>query len=709
MSSCVKATAPGLPIVSPGNAAQLGASRRGEHVNFALYCPGARSVTLAIGAEGKKDALASMPLTGSLHRTGEVWHAAVTPVPWGFWYTYTVVDGFGRNWPDLLDPYASGVDGRNEWGLKAGGDSRRGTIDFEPFDWGEVPRPRLPWRDTVIYEVQVRGFTRHPSANVHQPGTFAGLCQKLPYLKALGVTAIELLPVFDFEEDEGARIDPVTGEKLLNIWGYHPLSFLALKNGFSGGANARDTAGEFKAFVRECHKLELEVILDVVFNHTGEAEPGRPTVSWRGFAERSYYLTNSGDGLTDAGGGLTDTGDRRQSANGRYLDFTGCGNTVNANNPATADLILASLRHWVSEYQVDGFRFDLASVFCRAADGSVDDKPQLITRMVCDPVLADTKLIAEPWDATGFYQVGSFPGAGRFAQWNDRFRDDLRRFVRGDPGFASAVAARLMGSRDLFSRPGDNMWQSVNFVTAHDGFTLRDVVSYSHKHNMRNGEQGRDGSDANHSFNCAEEGPSSDPGINAERDRRVRNLLVLTVLANGTPMLLAGDEFGRTQRGNNNAYCQDNELSWVDWTALESDAGGSLHRFVAMLLAFRRNHPELRRKHFDNDIDSLITRWHGVALDAPDWAHHSHTLAMESDAGNVRSHLIANAFDGPLEFALPPPFSGGWRQVINTARLSPNDMASMLNAEVVATGPGATLQVQRHSIVLLVSSETKTP
>ena len=663
-----------------GAPAPLGAYRSDNGVNFALRAPHAARVSLML-FEGEPDRPTSITdLDPKANRTGHVWHVLITEVTFGFRYAYRVVDQNGQVWPGLLDPYANAIAGRENWGHVADGvPVRTAYIDIPDFDWGESQPPKTPWCETVIYELHVRSYTAADKSTTAMPGTYAALKEKIPYLESLGVTAVELLPIFEFEEDEGARIDPQSGEPLLNTWGYHPLSFVAPKASYAANTALGGASTELKELVKAMHEAGIEVILDVVFNHTGEAEPGRPTYSWRGLDESTYYM--------------------RDSASGRYLDFTGCGNTVNCNHPVTADLIIESLRRWVADYRIDGFRFDLASVLCRGLDGSVLDASPLLDRITKDSVLADTKLIAEPWDATGFYQVGHFPGQGRFAEWNDRFRDDVRRYVRGDPGFTGALASRLAGSQDIFCQPHSDPWQSINFVACHDGFTLLDLVSYSHKHNMRNGEQGRDGTDANWSWNCGEEGETDDQAVMALRQRQMRNLLALTLLSSGTPMLLAGDEFGRTQQGNNNAYCQDNELSWVNWD--QSDEQASLLRFSRELIQFRREHPELRRTCFKASEDQPVIRWHGVLLNRPDWAYHSHTLAMEVQARETKMLLIANSFWEPLRFELPTPMGKGWRRVVDTSLKSPVDFVRV--QEALTLEGEASYQAQPRSVVMLYS------
>lgn len=514
----------------------------------------------------------------------------------------------------MLDPWAKLVTG----------EGRRCAIVVDEFYWNYDQPLNTPLADTVIYEMHVRGFTMHPSSAVTQPGTFAGLTEKIPYLKDLGVTAVELLPVHEYD------VDSAPGG-LTNFWGYQPLAFFAPHSGYAPDGNA---AIEFKKMVRAFHEAGIEIILDVVFNHTAEG-------ALTGIDNSIYYLLDP--------------------ATGRYLDYSGTGNTLNCNHPVVRDMIRSCLRYWVMEMHVDGFRFDLASILGRGQDGSVLLNPPLLESLAHDPILGETKLIAEAWDAAGLYQVGKFPAWGRWAEWNGRYRDDVRRFVRGDDGMVPVLAQRLSGSPDLYASSEREPYHSINFITCHDGFTLADLVSYERKHNLANLENNRDGADENFSANYGVEGATTDPEILALRDRQMKNFLALLLVSHGVPMLLAGDEFARTQRGNNNAYCQDNEISWLDWNEAERNA--ELLEFTKRLLRFRAKHPILRRRRFSGE-DVRVT-WHGVTLDQPDWSWHSRSLAMRIDGVNDHVYVIANAWSGDLRFELPSDVK--WLVFVDTA------------------------------------------
>jgi glycogen operon protein len=553
--------------------------------------------------------------------------------------------------------------------------------------------------DRVIYELCVRGFTAHPSAGVAAPGTFAGLIEKVPYLSELGITTVELLPIAEWDENEVRHRSPLTGEPLRNLWGYNPITFSAPKAGLAADRGPGGALGELRRLVEALHAAGIEVVLDVVYNHTSEGDgmPGGPVHSFRGIEDAVYYLYDP--------------------ESGDYLDATGCGNTVACNHPVVANLIVDSLRFWAAEVGADGFRFDLASVLTRGAGGVPLAQPPVLERIAEDPLLADRVLIAEPWDAGGLYQLGLFArqrtseSAGRWAEWNDRFRDDVRRFVRGEPGMAGALAARLAGSRDVFHDSPLGPLASINFVTCHDGFTLADLVSYDHKHNEGNGEGNRDGTAANHSWNCGVEGPTDDPAVLALRRRQARNLLTLLLVAQGVPMLLAGDELGRTQRGNNNAWCQDNEVGWVDWAPAAADAG--LLRFTRGLLAFRRAHPGLRRHTFLSGVPAgpagrPDVAWHGTRLGHPDWGPRSRCLAMHlagehAPAPDCDLFLAANASDGDLSFELPAPARGErWVRVVATWEEPPRDLLAPGEEEPVPGG--VALGVPPHAIALLRSA-----
>jgi glycogen operon protein len=533
---------------SRGFCRPFGATARAGGVNFALFSRHAQAVHLLLYQDGQAEPLAEIPLDPAVNRTGDVWHVLVRGLPADVLYAYRVNGPFhpraGHRFNPravLLDPHARALSGGHPWGAREPR-PRLGRVLAEEFDWEGDVLPATPLAQTVIYELHVRGFTRHPSAGVQHPGTFLGLCEKIPYLRSLGVTAVELMPVLEFDELDHPHRHPGTGEPLKNYWGYAPLSFFAPKAGYAARAGAQ--VREFKEMVKQFHRAGLEVILDVVYNHTAEGNEYGPTISFRGLDNLIYYLL-----------------DRE----GRYYNFTGCGNTFNCNHPLVRDLILDSLAELVAELHVDGFRFDLASVLSRGGDGKVLEDPPLLRHIAEHPVLGGCKLLAEAWDAAGLAQLGKFPAWGRWAELNGMFRDDVRRFVRSEGGATAAVAKRICGSLDLYGETARHPYHSVNFITCHDGFTLHDLVSYDHKHNWANGENNADGWGDNLSFNCGHEGPTGDAHVLALRQRQMRNFLTILMLSQGVPLLLMGDEFGRTQNGNNNAYCQDNETSWVDW------------------------------------------------------------------------------------------------------------------------------------------------
>ena len=545
----------------------------------------------------------------------------------------------------------------------------------EDFDW-EGDRPLgLPFTDLVIYEMHVRGFTRSPTSGVKFPGTFAGLRQKIPFLKELGINCVELMPIFEFDECEVDRRHPRTGERLFNYWGYNTLAFCAPKAGYAASGRAGMQVDEFKSLVKELHKNGIEVILDVVFNHTAEGGEDGPTLSFRGLDNRTWYLL---------------------TPEGRYLNFSGCGNTLNCNHPVVRNFVLDCLRWWVAEYHIDGFRFDLASILGRDENGVAVANPPLLEALAADPILGTTKLIAEAWDAAGLYQVGSFPAYGRWAEWNGRYRDCLRRFLKGDHGQVSEMASRLVGSPDLYATRGPAA--SVNFVTCHDGFTLADLVSYNDKHNEDNGEDNRDGANDNYSWNCGVEGPTDDPDVNALRQRQTKNFFCLLMLANGVPMFAAGDEFLRTQRGNNNPYNQDNETSWLDWSYIERHA--DFHRFAKRMIAFRKAHPSLARPSFWRED----VRWYGVGSDV-DLSFDSHSLAYRlhgASRDDCDLYVMINAYHEPLDFEIQESPPGGWRRAIDTGLDSPFDIAEPMEQATVAS---LRYRVRPRSVVVLVGGD----
>ncbi|MFO7698251.1 MAG: glycogen debranching protein GlgX [Anaerolineae bacterium] len=668
----------GSPVrysLQPGRPAPLGATLVDGGVNFSIYSTNATSVEFLLFDRFDQDEPSQiLVLDPDANRTYYYWHHFVPGLQAGAIYAYRA---HGPYLPEegllfnpskvLLDPYTHAVaygDNRRRADAYGNQENTRSAlkslvVDYTAYDWqGDRPLQR-PIDGTVIYELHVRGFTRDASSKVDCPGTYRGLIDKIPYLQELGITAVELLPIQQYDPQEVERVNPLTGERLTNYWGYAPVAYFSPHQGYACVPGGTLVIDEFRDMVRALHTAGIEVILDVVFNHTAEGDENGPTISFRGLENSTYYM------LTE---------DQR-----KYLDFTGCANTVNANHSIVRRLIRDCLRHWVQTYHIDGFRFDLASALSRDSQGRpITDSP-ILWEIESDPVLAGTKLIAGAWDASGLYQLGGFTG-DRWAEWNGRFRDDLRRFYRGDPGTVRDLAWRLTGSFDLFRKKVSyTSHRSINFVTAHDGFTLADLVSYNRKHNLANGEDGRDGADHNHSWNCGVEGPSDDPAVQGLRARQMRNLLAATLLARGTPMILGGDEFARTQGGNNNAYCQDNETSWFNW-ALEAEQAG-LVRFSRLLIALRLRHPTLTAPHRMNgkSYDAMLhdgVTFHGVHLNQPDWGYHSHSLAMHLHpvAGDAGLYLITNAYYEPLTFDLPPDRE--WRRLIDTSLPSPDDIVA---------------------------------
>jgi glycogen operon protein len=641
-------------------------------VNFALFSRHATSVSLVLFAPGSSRPASEVRLDPRIHRTGDVWHVFVEGVDSFLEYGWRVDGPSGplhRFDPSkvVVDPYARVLAGSELWGRvdpATGSDRleglvrrRRSSMVAERFDWEDDAPLNVHLADSVIYELHVAGFTRHPGSDVRHPGTFAGLMEKIPYLRELGVTAVELMPVTEFEENDNERIHPRTGERLVNFWGYHPISFFAVKASYASDPEAGGQVREFKALVKALHEAGIEVILDMVFNHTGEGDDRGPTLCLRGIDNSIYYMVDP--------------------ETGAYRNYSGCGNTVNCNHPVVRDMILDALRYWVVEMHVDGFRFDLASILGRGTDGAVLSNPPLVERIAADPVLAGTKLIAEAWDAAGLYQVGTFPNWGRWAEWNGRFRDDVRKFVKGDPGQVPRLALRLAGSSDLYRPSGRQPFHSVNFVTSHDGFTLADLVSYNGRHNEENGEGNADGSPLNFSWNCGVEGPTSSPDVNRLRRRQARNLAALLLLSQGVPMVLAGDEVGRTQRGNNNAYCHDDEIGWLNWGLVDENA--DLLRFFKLLIRFRKDHSMLRRRSFlrEEPEEAREVVWHGARAGQPDWSWESRLLGMQlvDRERGEELYLVANAHWEGVEVELPACSDDRrWSRFVDTSLDPPEEI-----------------------------------
>jgi isoamylase len=650
----------------------LGATPYADGVNFSVFSKNATGVELLLFDHVDDTRPARViPIDPSSNRTYHYWHVFMPDVGAGQIYAYKVngpsdpANGM-RFDPGkvLLDPYGRGGvvpkaytrSAAHEVGDNAGSAMKSVVVDSRAYDWeGDMPLKR-PFSQTIVYEMHVAGFTRHPSSGVAEErrGTFAGLIEKVPYLQQLGITAVELLPVFQFD----AKDCP---PGLVNYWGYAPVSFFSPHQAYSSRQDPLGPVDEFRDMVKALHRAGIEVILDVVFNHTAEGNHRGPTLCFRGLDNNIYYILEQ---------------DRS-----RYANYTGCGNTLNANNSIVRRMIMDSLCYWVEEMHVDGFRFDLASILTRDASGQVLANPPVLWDIESDPRLAGTKMIAEAWDAAGLYQVGGFVGDS-WKEWNGRFRDDARSFFRGDEGFVARFADRLLGSPEIYGHEEREPEQSVNFVTCHDGFTLNDLVSYNQKHNEENGEGNRDGADDNRSWNCGAEGGTDDPEVEKLRNRQVKNFLTVTILSLGVPMILMGDEVRRTQRGNNNAYCQDNEISWFDWTLVAKHA--DVHRFVTLLNArrlLRDEEHERLRVSLNQLIRQAKTAWHGVKLNQPDWSPSSHSVAFSAEIMKEKLifHLILNVYWEALDFELPPVGNGGgnpWRRWIDTALDSPQDIVA---------------------------------
>ncbi|MGX4653741.1 glycogen debranching protein GlgX [Micromonospora sp. SCSIO 07396] len=682
--------------IRAGEPLPYGATRVANGINFSVHSRDATAVTLVLFRRGAATPFAELSIPDRF-RVGDVYAMTVGGLdPANLEYGYRVDGPYDparghRFDPNriLTDPYARVLGGSEEWGRPHGpGDPYpyRARVAVDDFDWGDDRPPRLPLRDLVVYEVHVRGFTRHPSSGVLSPGTFAGLVEKIPYLRALGVNCVELMPAFEFDECANDRANPLTGGRLYNYWGYDTVGFFAPKASYAASARADGQVAEFKALVKAMHRAGIEVLLDVVFNHTAEGDERGPAISFRGLDNRLWYLLGP---------------------DGSYRNFSGTGNTLNSNDPVVRGFVLDCLRYWVTTFHVDGFRFDLASTLTRGVDGAPMGNPPLIEAISADPVLRDCKLIAEAWDAGGLYQVGSFPHHHRWAEWNGPYRDAVRRFLRGDPGSAGEVATRLIGSPDLY--PGRGPLVSVNFVSSHDGLTLHDLFAYDGKHNAANGEDGRDGGHEDFSWNCGHEGPTDDPEIRALRGRQARNALLLLFASHGIPMITAGDELGRTQRGNNNAYCHDGELSWLDWDLVEENA--DLVAFTREVIALRRAHPALRSPHHLSGADAGKPgkppglSWHGEQPWTPQW--HLPLVAVmiraeDPDGGpDDVVYLAANAHWEPARLRLPePPSRHRWALAADTAVSRP--------AAVRAPGhetplTEAVIDVAPRSVVLLTA------
>ena len=631
-------------------------------------------------------------------RWGDIWSIFIPGVGTGQLYHFQCDGPFdpehGQRFDSkarLIDPYARALSGkflRSDDGVIR---PPKCVVVDDSFDWQEDRHLRRNLSDTVIYEMHVRGFTRDPSSQTNHPGTYLGVIEKIPYLKSLGVTAVELMPVHEFPMESPLGHDLPRP----NYWGYDPLAFFAPHRGYASDPTPGAQVNEFKQMVRALHQAGIEVILDVVFNHTAEGNEKGPTLSFKGLENRVYYMLGNGGSY--------------------YRNFSGCGNTINGNHPIVRELIFLCLRHWVHNYHIDGFRFDLASILSRDQNGDLLPNPPVVERIAEDPLLADTKVIAEAWDAAGAYQVGSFAKL-RWAEWNGRYRDDVRRYWRGDAGLVGPLATRIAGSADLYQPGGRQPYHSINFITSHDGFPINDLVSYAHKHNEDNGEGNRDGDDNNMSDNYGVEGPTRRKGVEAVRLRQVKNFLATLLLSQGVPMLLSGDECRRTQGGNNNAYCQDNPTSWFDWRKVEKNA--DLIRFTRGLIALRRANPALRRKDFllgepTRPGELPDVSWFGADGHGKNWSDNDSSLicvfgapGRPADARNPGKHvmLLFHSGNAPRTFHLPQFVRGiVWRKYLDTGAATPDDLFP--NGDGPQPPRDGEVHMESHSMICFLAAQ----
>jgi len=679
-----------------GQSFPIGPMLISEGVNFCLFSKNAEQVDLLL-FDNVEDVAPKevISLDPSKNQTYHYWHVFVPSIRSGQLYGYRVI---GPNDPSqghrfdsekiLLDPYSKSVAFPKDF--KRGSFTNAGKLnvpslksvvcDLKSYDWNGDQHPRHPFAQTVIYEMHVGGFTKNPNSGIAKElrGTYRGLIEKIPYLVELGVPAVELLPVFQFDPQD-------CPDGLVNYWGYSPISFFAPHQGYSTSTNPLQVLDDFRDMVKALHKAGIEIILDVVFNHTAEGNQAGPNYCFRGIDNSIYYTL--------------------EEDKSRYANYSGTGNTLNANHPTVRRMILDSLKYWVREMHVDGFRFDLASILSRDDKGRPIENPPILWDIESDPVLAGTKLIAEAWDAAGLYQVGSFIGDS-WKEWNGKFRDDVRSFMRGDKDSVSKFVTRTVGSPDLFAQDDREPEQSINFVTCHDGFTMNDLVSYNSKHNEANGEDNRDGSNDNISWNFGVEGPTEDPLVETWRNRQIKNFFTATVLSIGAPMILMGDEVRRTQHGNNNAYCHDNELTWFDWSLVPKHQ--ALFRFVKILLTSKVQRDSAKHEYSSMNLKQLLERvtisWHGIALNQPDWSENSHSIAftVKSLTGTTSIHYMVNAYYESLEFEIPKVDSGSskvWKRWIDTSLESPNDICMVDEAPTVNS---TTYKVNAHALAVLV-------
>jgi isoamylase len=647
--------------ISRGVPYPYGISIQSQTLNFSIVSKTAKQLDLTISDRISREVIAKIPLNKKINKTGNIWHVAIK-IPENYEnlaYSYTVE----KMENSLLDPYVKSVNTPIDWGINENPYQPQGEIATSTFDFEDDFPPSIPLNDLIIYEMHVRGFTQDHSSGVKERGKFLGIIEKIPHLLELGVNAIELMPIHEFDECEYTHLQPHTPHKLYNYWGYSTVNFFSPMNRYVSSSKANAGINEFKTMVKELHRNGIEIILDLVFNHTAEGGETGPILSFKGFDPRSYYLIDG---------------------KGHYMNYSGCGNTFNANHPIAQELIVAALRYWVSEMHVDGFRFDLASSLNRNVDGQPRGTSSLIKMITKDPGLAGVKLIAEPWDATGLYQLGAFAREAKsWSEWNDKYRDGVRRFIKGTPYSKGEFAKRICGSEDFYY-PNSPV-NSINFITAHDGFTLTDLVSYNEKHNLANGEQNRDGTNNNESWNCGIEGHTTNKEILNLRERQRRNFHIALMLSQGVPMILMGDEYGHTKEGNNNTWCQDNELNWFLWDQLKANA--AFYRFYRLMIQFRKRHALFRSTTY---LTSHDIEWHGKEPFKPDWNGPSSFIAfiLKNPEKQQDIYIAFNAQNYNLDIQIPsPPKFKNWRWIANSAHVSPEDFYENGN------GP---LQIESH-------------
>jgi len=642
--------------IRPGFFREFGAVAIPGGVNFTIHTHGATSCELLLFHRKAEEPYAVIPFPES-YRIGFCYSMIVFDLDIEeFEYAYRL-DGpydekkglrFDKN-KILLDPYARAVTGQSQWGhVNNAQHGYRARVVQSNFDWGDQRHHSIPMEDLIIYELHVRGFTMDESSGVKHHGTFEGLREKIPYLKELGVNAVELMPIFEFDEMRDVRL--IDENELIDFWGYNPVSFFAPNTSYCSSMEYNREGLELKTLIKDLHDNGIEVILDVVFNHTAEGNEFGPCFSFKGFDNNIYYML---------------------TPDGHYYNFSGCGNTLNCNHPVVRDMILECLRYWVIEYRVDGFRFDLASILGRNDDGTPLSQPPLLRSLAFDSILGNVKLIAEAWDAGGLYQVGSFPSWKRWAEWNGRYRDDMRRFLKGDDFLAQTAAARITGSPDLYDPAYRGGNASINFLTCHDGFTLYDLYSYNQKHNEANGWGNTDGADDNNSWNCGVEGETDDPAILALRKRLMKNACAILLCSRGTPMFLSGDEFADTRYGNNNPYCQDNLISWLDWSLLKKNK--DLFDFFQYMIRFRKDHPVIRKDLEPSYLGVPAMSTHGLTPDETNFSGDSHVVCVRFAGYNEATqkedlvYLAVNSGWFPVTLTLPElPEHYEWKVAVNT-------------------------------------------